>query len=188
MIEPLGGIAIATLAAIGGLTPASAGAMRDGTAVPNGVRFSAGYVCTVPILGPRTVLVNAELTAIPDHAVARRPVRFRLHITGLGLRSPISIASWRATATIEVSGAQTTSFQLTGAGGTVAPRQPVTGTLTGDWTPRAAGTDQLRGGPVTITAAVPPLGDATIPCTPTPPRPTAGTLTVTPDHPKYPHH
>jgi hypothetical protein len=175
MIESLGGITATAVVAAGVLTATSVAATA-GT-IP---RFSAGYVCTVPILGPRAVTVNASLTAIPDRPVARHPIRFRLNIAGLGLQSPISIASWTAAATIDVGGAQTTSFQVTGAGGTVRPGRPVTGVLTGKWTPRVAGTDQLRGGNVTITASVRPLGDVTIPCVPSSPRPVAATLAVAP--------
>jgi hypothetical protein len=140
--------------------------------------FSALYSCTVPLLGTRPVTIVGTLTAAPARPVAGQVVHFQLHISGLSLWSPVAIESWSATAVIEVGGAQTGSFRLAGAGGPVAPRQPVSGDLAGDWTPRVHGTDRLRGGNVVIKGRISRLGNATVPCTPSGAHPHLGTLLV----------
>jgi hypothetical protein len=60
----------------------------------------------------------------------------------------------------------------------IAPLQPITGDLSGSWTPSAAGADEVRGGDVAITANVALLGDVALACTPVPPQPVGETLTV----------
>jgi hypothetical protein len=42
--------------------------------------FSAGYTCSVPVLGARPVTVAGALAASPYRPVAGRPVHFQLHI------------------------------------------------------------------------------------------------------------
>jgi hypothetical protein len=140
--------------------------------------FSALYTCTVPVLGARQVTIVGSLTAEPVRPVVGQPVRFQLHISGLSLWSPVPIETWSAAAVIEVGGAQTGSFRLTGSGGPVAPRRPVTADLTGDWTPRVRGTDRFRGGDVVIKGRISRLGGATVPCTPSGSHPQLGFLTV----------
>jgi hypothetical protein len=141
--------------------------------------FSAGYTCRVPVLGTRSVTINGMLTASPSPTTTDTPTRFRLHITSPSLRSPVPIGSWSATARIEVTGAQTASFRLTGSGGLVPAHQPITADVSGVWTPRARGTDRMRGGAVTIKANIPRLGNVTVPCVPKHPRPVVATLAVT---------
>lgn len=140
--------------------------------------FSAAYTCTLPLSGAQTVTITGSLTASPAPATAGSPVHFALHISNLDLASPVKINSWSATANIDVSGAETASFAMTGSGGSVPAGQPITGDLAGDWTPAAAGTDQFQGGDVTVKANVSLLGNVTVPCTPNSPRPVAETLTV----------
>jgi hypothetical protein len=146
--------------------------------------FSAGYTCRVPVLGAKPVTINGTLTA-PGRTTTNTPARFHLHISSLSLRSPVTINSWNATARIDVTGAQTASFRLRGSGGSVPAHQPITGDLAGVWVPRARGTDQLRAGNVTIKANISPLGDVTVACTPTDPRPVAKTLVVTSPHGRF---
>jgi hypothetical protein len=78
-----------------------------------------------------------------------------------------------------VSGAQTASFQLTGSGGSIPANQAISADVAGNWTPTAAGTDQLQGGNLSIKANVAIFGNITATCTPNSPRPVAETLTVT---------
>ncbi|WP_378209788.1 hypothetical protein [Actinoallomurus acaciae] len=142
--------------------------------------FSATYTCSVPVLGSRPVTINGRLTASPDRATVGRPIRFQLHIARLNLRTPVAIDSWTAVAEINVNGAQSTSFRMTGTGGPVTPRQPISGDLFGTWTPRTTGTDRFRGANVALTARVARVGQLTAACTPTTPRPVMETTTVHP--------
>jgi hypothetical protein len=142
--------------------------------------FSAGYTCTVPVLGARSVTMSGTLTAWPSRPAVNTRTRFRLHISSLSLRSPVAINSWSAAAEIDVSGAQSASFRLAGSGASLPAHQPVTGDLAGYWTPRVRGTHELRAGNVTLRANMPLLGDVTALCTPNAPRPVLATLTVAP--------
>jgi hypothetical protein len=90
----------------------------------------------------------------------------------------VTINSWSISVDLDVSGAETAQFPVTGTGGRVPANQPITGDLAGSWTPTAAGTDEVRGGNVTVHANVFLLGDITIDCTPDEPRPVGETLTV----------
>jgi hypothetical protein len=139
--------------------------------------FSADYTCTLPLQGAQTVTITGSLTASPNPSTVNTSTGFTLHFTS-SLSSPVDINSWNATADVDGSGAETATFQLTGGGGAVPANQPISGDLTGAWTPTAAGTDQFQGGNVTINANVALLGDITVPCTPNDPRPVAETLTV----------
>lgn len=140
--------------------------------------FSANYTCTVPVTGSQAVTINGSLTASPNPSTVNTSTHFALHISSLSLSSPLAINSWSATANVDATGAQTTSFTVSGSGGSVPANSPITGDLAGDWTPTVAGTDQFTGGNVSITANVAILGNITVPCTPNSPRPTAETLTV----------
>ncbi|GAA4505205.1 hypothetical protein GCM10023191_060570 [Actinoallomurus oryzae] len=140
--------------------------------------FSAAYTCSIPLSGSQTVTITGTLTASPNPSTVGTSTHFALHISNLSLSSPVAINSWSATAALDVTGAQTASFSVTGSGGSVPANQPITGDLSGDWTPTAAGTDQVQGGNVTVKASVSLLGTLTIPCTPNSPRPVAETLTV----------
>ncbi|GAA2080064.1 hypothetical protein [Actinomadura alba] len=177
MITSLGKHAVvaATVAALGGLMaiaaqkPAHAGS------------FSAAYTCTVPVLGSRIVGLDGWLTS-PGQTAAGSPAGFRLHISRLNLGSPVAIGSWNASAWVDVSGAESTSFQLTGSGGFVPARQPISGDLTGDWAPAAPGTDLLSVNSITLNVNTPVTGDVTVQCVPRLPRPVAETLMVVPQY------
>jgi hypothetical protein len=138
---------------------------------------SAPYTCT-SILGTESVTISAELVASPDPATAGAPVAFSLDVSDLGLTAPLKINSWSGTVDADVSGAETAQFQLSGSGGPIPANQPITGTLSGSWTPTVAGTDEVTGGDVAITADVLLLGAVALDCTPDEPRPVAATLTV----------
>lgn len=140
--------------------------------------FSAAYTCTIPLSGAQSVTITGSLTASPNPTTAGTSTHFALHISNLSLSSPVAINSWSATASIDASGAESASFQVSGSGGSVPANSPITGDLAGDWTPTAAGTDQFQGGAVTVKANLSILGNVTIPCTPNDPRPVAETLTV----------
>ncbi|MDN3359746.1 hypothetical protein [Actinomadura sp. DC4] len=140
--------------------------------------FSASYTCNIPLSGSQAVTISGTLTASPSPSTTGTSTHFALHISNLSLSSPVAINSWTATAGIDVTGAQTASFQVSGSGGRVPANQPITGDLAGNWTPTVAGTDQFQGGNVTVKASVPLLGTLTVPCTPNAPRPVAETLTV----------
>ncbi|GIE97629.1 hypothetical protein [Paractinoplanes rishiriensis] len=138
---------------------------------------SAPYECTSP-LGAQSVTITATLTATPNPATVGSPVTFDLEVSDLGLTAPLTVSSWSGTVDLDVSGAETAQFTLTGTGGPIPANQPITGTLTGTWTPTAAGTDEITGGDVTITAQVVLLGSISLTCTPVDPRPVGETLTV----------
>jgi hypothetical protein len=140
--------------------------------------FSAAYTCTAPVLGTQNVTISGSLTATPNPAAAGTPVGFALTLTEISLQSPVAINRWTMTAALDVSGAQTASFQVAGSGGRVPANTPITGELTGTWTPTVAGTDEVRGAAVTVVANVVLLGNVTVSCTPNDPRPVGETLTV----------
>lgn len=140
--------------------------------------FSAAYTCNIPLSGSQTVTITGSLTASPNPATVGSAVNLALHISNLSLSAPVAINNWSATADIAVSGGETATTQVSGSGGSVPANQPITGDLSGSWTPTAAGTDSLQGGNVTVQANVSILGNVTIPCTPNDPRPVAETLTV----------
>jgi hypothetical protein len=178
MITFLGRHALVAATIAGGLTCAA-------QAPANASGFSATYTCDVPGLGPRTVGIDGWLTS-PGRTVAATTAAFRLHIASMSLSAPIPVDSWSATAWINVSGAENASFQVSGAGGFVPVGQPITGDLTGDWTPSAGGTDLLSVGGVAVSATTRMTGNVTVQCTPNEPRPVAETLTVDPPVPYDP--
>lgn len=141
--------------------------------------FTATYSCSIPIVGTQTVTASGALTASPNPATAASPVSFDLSVTSLSLTSPVAINSWNATAGIAGSGAESSSFQVTGSGGSVPAGQEITNAnLTGSWTPTASGTDEFEIGNITINADVAGLGSVTASCTPSGTQPVAETLTV----------
>jgi hypothetical protein len=140
--------------------------------------FSAAYTCTAPVLGTQSVTIDGSLTASPNPATAGTPVGFALHLTQISLQAPVAINSWTMTVNLQVSGAETAQFPVTGTGGRVPANQPITGDLAGTWTPTTAGTDEVQGAEVTVIANVILLGNVTVNCTPDDPRPVGETLTV----------
>ena len=160
--------AVATLGVLGAIATQAPAHASD---------FSAAYTCTFPLQGDQAVTITGSLTASPNPSTVNTPTHFQLNFS-TDLTSPVDINSWSATADIDATGAETATFQMTGSGGAVPANQPISGELAGDWTPTAAGTDQFQGGNITINANVALLGDVTVPCTPSDPRPVAETLTV----------
>jgi hypothetical protein len=175
MITLLGkhAVAAATVVAFGGLnavatqTPAHASG------------FTAAYTCTVPVLGSRIVVLDGQLSS-PGQTAVNSPAGFQLNIARLSLGSPVAIDSWYASAWIDVTGAESTSFQLTGSGGFVPAQQPISGSLIGEWAPTAHGTDLLSVSSITISANTAVTGNVAVQCVPYAPRPVAETLTVLP--------
>jgi hypothetical protein len=159
----------AAVVALGGLGVAA-------TQVPaEASTFTATYTCT-DFLGTQTTTISGTLTASPNPATANSAVSFVLDFTS-SLTSPVAINSWSATGVVNGSGAETSSFNVTGSGGAVAANAPISGTLTGSWTPTASGTDTFTDGDVTVTADAGIFGNQTVNCTPTD-SPTTETLTV----------
>jgi len=140
--------------------------------------FSAAYTCTAPVLGTQSVTISGSLTATPNPAAAGAPVAFTLHLAQISLQAPVTINSWTMTAALDVSGAESATFQVAGSGGRVPANTAITGDLTGSWTPTVAGTDEVQGAAVTVKANVFLLGNITVACTPTDPRPVGETLIV----------
>ena len=140
--------------------------------------FSAAYTCTAPVLGTQSVTIGGSLTATPNPASVGAPVGFALHLSQVSLKAPVAINSWTMTVALDVSGAQAATFQVAGSGGRVPANSPITGDLSGSWTPTVAGTDTVQGAAVTVVANVILLGNVTVACTPNDPRPVGETLTV----------
>lgn len=161
----------ATVIALGGLGVVAAQAPAGASS------FSTSYTCN-SILGTQSISVSGTATATPNPAKVNTSVHAAVHVVTT-LSSPLTINSWSATLTANVSGAQTASFPLTGSGGSIPANQPVTADVAGNWTPTAVGTDQFQGGNLSIKASVAIFGTITATCTPNSPRPVAETLTVT---------
>jgi hypothetical protein len=141
--------------------------------------FSETYSCNVPIAGTETVTANGSLTASPNPAISGSTVNFDLNISSISLTSPVTINSWSATADIAGSGAESSSFTVSGSGGSIPANSAISNLdLTGSWTPSASGPDSFTVGDVTIKANVTLLGTQTVTCTPTGTAPVAETLSV----------
>jgi hypothetical protein len=162
---------VATVIALGGLGVIAAQAPAGASA------FTAAYTCN-SVLGAQSITVNGTATASPNPTSVNTSTHFTVHVDTT-LSSPLTVNSWSATLTADVSGAQTTSFPLTGSGGSIPANRPISADVAGDWTPTVVGTDQFQGGDLTIRANVAIFGNITATCTPDSPRPVAETLTVT---------
>jgi hypothetical protein len=166
-------VVAATISAVGGLgAVAVSPPARAGT-------FSAGLLCNVPMLGARSAVLDGWLTS-PGRTVVGGTTDFQLHISGLSLASPVPIDSWSASAWIDVGGTESTNFQMTGSGGYVAAGQPLTGDLTGTWTPSVRGPHTMSLSGITISADTATAGSVTVQCTAAGPRPVAEALAVIP--------
>jgi hypothetical protein len=161
----------ATVITLGGLGVVAAQAPAGAST------FTAAYICN-SILGTQSITVSGTATASPNPTKVNTSTHFAVHVQTT-LSSPLTVNSWSATLTADVSGAQTASFQLTGSGGSIPANQAISADVAGNWTPTAAGTDQLQGGNLSIKANVAIFGNITATCTPNSPRPVAETLTVT---------
>lgn len=171
MITSISTVAVAAVVAAGGLGAVAA------QAPARAAGFSATYTCTVPMVGSRTAVLNGWL-ASPEHTRAGRPTGFQLHISSLSVGAPIAVDSWSASAWVDVSGSENSSFQLTGSGGFVPAGQTLSGDLSGDWTPSVRGPHVLSVTGFTINANTPAAGNVTAECVANEPRPVAATLMV----------
>jgi hypothetical protein len=159
-------LALGSLAAVVAQSPALA------------ANFSAAYTCTAPVLGTQNGTIDGSLTVTPNPAAVGTPVGVQLHLAQISLRAPVAINSWTMTANLDVTDVETAQFPVTGSGGRVPANQPITGDLSGAWTPTAAGNAEIRGADVVVHANVSLLGNLTINCTPDEPRPVGETVTV----------
>jgi hypothetical protein len=173
MIPKAGMRIAATALALGAAAAIPAQAPADAST------FTATYSCSNSLLGTKVVTVDSALTASPSPATAGSPVSFDLSIGSLSLTSPLAINSWSASADVAGSGAESSAFRITGSGGYIPPGQPITdSSLTGSWTPAAAGADEFKIGDITISVNTDLFGNASATCTPTGTEPVAETLTV----------
>jgi hypothetical protein len=155
MITSLGKHAVAAVLAVGGLS-APAPAHASG--------FSAAFTCNIANLGQTTALLNGWLSS--PGTTFSGPARFRLHISSLTLQAPAPIDSWSATAWINVSGAENTTFQVSGGGGALPIQGAIAGDLAGTWAPYVAGTDLLSVGGIEISANSREAGSLPVQCVP----------------------
>lgn len=178
MNSRFGGKAAVVTAAIA-LAGAGAGVAVAAQSPASASAFSETYSCNVPLSGTETVTANGSLTASPNPAASGSPVGFDLHIDSISLTSPVAINSWTATADIAGSGAESSSFTVSGSGGSIPANSAISNIdLTGNWTPSASGSDSFTVGDVTIKANVSLLGTQTVTCTPSGTVPVAETLSV----------
>jgi hypothetical protein len=173
MITSFGKYAVAAAAAVsaGGLGAIAAQAPAQAAG------FSSTYTCTVPMLGSQTAVLNGWLSS-PGQTGVGRSTDYQMHISSLSLGAPIAIDSWSASAWVDVSGSESSSFQMTGSGGFVPAGQPLSGDLAGDWAPSVRGPHALSVSGITITANTPVTGNVTAQCVANEPRPVAATLMV----------
>jgi hypothetical protein len=163
MIKSLGrhAVTVTTVLAVGGLGAVVAQAPAQASA------FSAPFTCNIGNLGQTAALLNGWL-ASPGTTFSG-PARFRLHISSLSLQAPLPIDSWRGTAWINVRGAEHTTFQVSGFGGSIPVQGALAGDLVGDWAPVVGGTDLLSVGGLELTATSAEAGNVSVQCVPTGP-------------------
>ncbi|MFL6055091.1 MAG: hypothetical protein ACJ72W_19590 [Actinoallomurus sp.] len=160
MIQSFGRRAAAVATAI----LAAGGLGVAGQATARAAAFSAAFTCNIGDLGQAAAVLNGWLT--PPGDTFNGPARFWLHISSLNLQAPLPIDSWNGAAWINVSGAENTTFQVTGFGGTVPAQGALTGDLAGDWAPAVAGTHLLSVGGIEITANNAQAGTIVVQCVP----------------------
>jgi hypothetical protein len=175
MNHRIGGLsaAIAAVVVLGGAGVVAAQGPASASTI------SQSYSCDVPIAGTESVTATGSLTATPNPATSGSSVSFALDVTSLSLSAPLAISSWTGTADIAGSGAEASSFTVSGSGGSIPANQDISNLdFTGSWTPTASGTDSFTVGDVTIKADIELLGTQTVTCTPTGTPPVAETLSV----------
>lgn len=161
MIRSLGrhALSVTTVLAVGGLGGAVAVQAPAQASV-----FTTAYTCNIGDLGQTAAVLNGWLIA-PGTAYSG-PARFQLRVSSLNVQAPLAIDSWSGTAWINVSGAENTSFLMSGYGGAVPAQGALVGDLAGDWAPTVAGTDLLSVGGIEITAHTPEAGNIVVQCVP----------------------
>jgi hypothetical protein len=160
MINSLGRRAAAVATAI--LAAGGPGIAWQATA--RAATFSAAFTCNIGDLGQTAAVLDGWLT--PPGNTFNGPARFWLHISSLNLQAPLPIDSWSGAAWINVSGAENTTFQVSGPGGPVPAQGALTGDLAGDWAPAVAGTHLLSVGGIEITANSAQAGSIAVQCVP----------------------
>jgi hypothetical protein len=173
MITSLARYAMAAAVGLGGAGAVTAASPAQAAG------FSAAYTCDVPMLGSRPVSLDGWMSS-PGEAPTGAPAGFQLHMSGFRLQAPVQIDSWSAAARVDVGGAESASFEVTGSGGYTPAGVPLSGDLTGGWTPTVEGTHVLSVGAITVTVRTAAAGDVTVRCVANEPRPAAGALTVLP--------
>jgi hypothetical protein len=160
MITSIGkhAVTVTTVFAVGGLSAIAARTPAQASG------FSAAYTCNISNLGQTPAVLNGWLTS--PGTTFSGPARFQLHISSLNLQSPIPVDSWSATAWINVGGAENTTFQVSGSGGSLPAQGTIAGDLVGDWAPAMAGTDLLSVGGIEITANSAEAGSVPVQCVP----------------------
>lgn len=128
---------------------------------------TANYTCSLPT-GDQTGDFTAEVTLDPAAPAAGQAVNVSVDLTQVPFTSPLNVNSYDATLTINVSGAETGSFDVTKSSDTgFGAGEPITVSgMTGSWTPSVAGTDTGTPGTAVVDANVTLLGNVTVTCTP----------------------
>ena len=160
MITSLGkhALSVTTVLAVGGLS------LVAGQVHAKASGFSAAYTCNISNMGQTPAVLTGWLSSPGTSYVG--PGRFRLHITSMNLQAPLPIQSWSATAWINVSGAENSTFQVSGSGGTVPMQGAIAGDLVGSWAPVMGGIDTLSVGGIEITANSAEAGSVPVQCVP----------------------
>ncbi|HEY3682798.1 MAG TPA: hypothetical protein VGL93_07140 [Streptosporangiaceae bacterium] len=149
-------LALGALGAVG--VPAAANAATSVTAT---------YTCHLPT-GDQSGDFTADVTLDPAAPTSGGAVNVTVDLTSIPFTAPVQINSYDATLAINVSGAETSSFNVTKSSSTPIPaNSPITVTgMAGTWTPSAAGSDTLAPGTATVNANVAILGNVTVTCEP----------------------
>lgn len=151
--------AILALGALGVL--AAPGAAQAATDV------TANYTCHLPT-GDQTGDFTASVTLDPAAPTSGQAVNVTVDLTQVPFTAPVQVNSYDATLTINVTGAETSSFTVSKSSDTPIPaNQPITVEgMTGTWTPSASGDDTGTPGEAVVNANVELLGDVTVTCDP----------------------
>lgn len=152
----------AVIVALGALGVLSApGAAQAATDV------TANYTCHLPT-GDQTGDFTASVTLDPAAPTSGSAVNVNVDLTQVPFTSPVQVNNYDATLTINVTGAETSSFTVTKSSDTgFGAGDPITVQgLTGTWTPSAAGDDTGTPAEAVVNANVALLGDVTITCDP----------------------
>lgn len=128
---------------------------------------TANYTCDLPT-GAQTGDFTAVVTLDPASPTAGQAVNVSVDLTQVPFTSPLTVNNYDASLTINVSGAETGSFDVTKSSDTgFGAGEPITVQgMTGSWTPTVAGTDTGTPATATVNANVSLLGNVTITCTP----------------------
>lgn len=143
------------------------GTMAVPSAAQAATSVTANYTCHLPT-GDQSGDFTADVTLDPAAPVSGQPVAVTVDLTQVPFTAPVQINNYDATLTINVSGAETSSFTVSKSSDTPIPaNDPITvEDMTGTWTPSAAGEDTGTPGSAVVNANVAILGDVTVTCEP----------------------